>query len=578
MIPPMLLLEHAVALVLLWGVALLPGLALAPWLRLRVGLAAAPVVGVIYWSIALFLLPFAYGLDVALGLLVLIGGAALWSGARQRWPFWRRLGWSHAILILGSAPFLSTLIVHYVPQGMDASMHTTAAALIARHGGLPANYAPYAPDVPFATVNLGLPAVAAVAIRLGGDPAAVMLASQHLTFACLILATYVLLRRWTSCNPAAILAVVSVLMARATQATIGWGGFPTVMSVAVGILAVHLLLQLARSASLIHAVSTGAAIAAIPLVHGIGGGTWLYCVAPFTVLGCFATSMSLRQSCRGMAIAAVSACAILGVYRLAGAVQVSADDITATKIYVQSMAPPEDDWRALGSALLLLRKDTGTVLLNGGWFAVLVLALRGRWRPALLLSSAWVMLAFVVANARWYFLPGSFLLYPDRVLYWAMPLSIVSLALAWRTLPVGVATMHPMNKLLAAGTLLLAGYFHLLYYQRPVREGSLGSDAWETLAWARSHLRPGVDFVRADYNTAGAYLPALAMVGCTGSHHHHFLERYVKTAHQHRQPTFALCDLQRVSANDLPKGTTVFRTATIIVIKLPEAEAGSASL
>ncbi len=578
MIPPLLLLEHAVALMLLWAVAILPGLALAPWLRLRVGLAAVPVVGVTYWSIALFVLPFAHGLDVALGLIFLVGGAALWRGAHQRWPFWRRLGSSNAILFLGSAPFLSTLVVHYVPQGMDASMHTTAAALIARHGGLPASFAPYAPDVPFATVNLGLPATAAVAIRLGGDPAAVMLASQHLTFACLILATYVMLRRWTSRNTASTLAVVSVLMARATQSSIGWGGFPTVMSIAVGLVAVHLLLQLARSASLIHAASTGAAIAAIPLVHGIGGGTWLYCVAPFTVLGCFSTGVSLKRTLRGLAVAGVSACAILGAYRLASAVQVSTENIIATKPYVQIMAPPEDDMRALGSAMLFLRKDTGTVLLNAGWLAVAALALRGRWRSALLMSGAWLMLAFVVANARWYFLPGSFLLYPDRVIYWAAPLCVVSLVLAWRALPDRFTTIRPINRLLATGTLLLAGYFHLLYYQRPVREGSLGSDAWETLAWARSHLRPGVDFVRADYNTAGAYLPALAMVGCTGSHHHHFLEGYVRAAHRQRQPTFALCDLQRVSANDLPKGTTVFRTATIIVIKLSEGEAGSASL
>lgn len=577
MIPPMLLLEHAVALMLLWAVALLPGLALAPWLRLRVGLAAAPVIGVIYWSIAIFLLPFAHGLDVALGFLVLIAGAALWRGAHQRWPIWRRFGWSNAILVLGTVPFLSTLIVHYVPQGMDASMHTTAAALIARHGGLPTTFSPFSPDMPFMTVNLGLPATAAVAIRLGGETAAVMLASQHLTFTCMILATYVLLRRWSSRNTAATLAVASVLMARATQASIGWGGFPTVMSVSIGILAAHLLLQLARSASMTHAASTGACIAAIPLIHGIGGGTWLYCVAPFTVFVCCTLGVSLKRTLRGLVVAGLTACAVLGAYHSAGAVPVSAENVADTQYFVQLRSTSEDDRGALRSAILLLRKDVGTLALYSGWLALGVLAIFGRWRTVVLLSGAWVMLTFVVANSWWYILPASFLLYPDRVIYWAAPLSAVSLALVWRALPVRLRNMQSLNKLLATATLFLGMYFHLLYYQRPVREGSLGFEAWETLAWARSHLRPGVDFVRAEYNTAGSYLPALAMVGCTGSHNHHFLATYVQAEHRHRQPTFALCDLQKVSANDLPKGTSVFRTATMIVIKLPETEAGNAS-
>src|ERR1019366_3751025 len=125
---------------------------------------------------------------------------------------------------------------------MDGSMHMTAATLIARSHGLPESYAPFAPDVAFPPMNLGLSTVAAVAIRWGGDPAAVLLACHHLTFTLLIVATYLLLRRWIARPPEAVRGVVSVGTARASQASLEWGGFPTVLSVAIGVFAARLLL------------------------------------------------------------------------------------------------------------------------------------------------------------------------------------------------------------------------------------------------------------------------------------------------------------------------------------------------
>ena len=56
---------HGIALLLIWSAVLLPGLALLPYLRVGIGLAGAPVLGFIYWTISLYLLPFAHGLDIA---------------------------------------------------------------------------------------------------------------------------------------------------------------------------------------------------------------------------------------------------------------------------------------------------------------------------------------------------------------------------------------------------------------------------------------------------------------------------------------------------------------------------------
>ncbi len=188
MLPWSLLLEHLVALALLWVWVGLAGFALLPLLRLHIGWVGAPLLGVVYWTLALYVFPFAGGLDVAAGLIAVLAAlaAARWRREGAWIPLKKQFSWAAVICLIGSLPYTTTLFCHYAPLGMDATMHTTNAALIARSGGLPDSYAPFLSDIPCPAVNLGLPAVAGVAIRWGGEPAAVMLASHHLTFTSLI--------------------------------------------------------------------------------------------------------------------------------------------------------------------------------------------------------------------------------------------------------------------------------------------------------------------------------------------------------------------------------------------------------
>jgi hypothetical protein len=77
--------EHAAGLALVWGAVALAGFALLPILRLRVGLVGVPLVGVVYWTLALYLLPFGGGLDIA---AALAGVLAMIACARTglAWP------------------------------------------------------------------------------------------------------------------------------------------------------------------------------------------------------------------------------------------------------------------------------------------------------------------------------------------------------------------------------------------------------------------------------------------------------------------------------------------------------------
>jgi len=553
--------EHGLALALICGCVSLPGLALLAILRLNVSWATAPLLGIVYWTVSLYLLPFAHGLDVAIALSIVLVLAGTWI---EGLPSRHESSWTTLTLLLGSLPYASTLLFHYVPFGMDGSMHTTAATLIARAGGLPTTHAPFADDVPFPPMNLGLPTVAAVAIRLGADPASAMLACHHLTFTSLILASYVLLTCWTDRATSALLSVATVWMARASQASLEWGGFPTVLSIAVGLLAGRLLFKHADGANWRLSLATGAAVMSIPLVHGIGGGTWLYCVAPWITAATMMRSRAKAATVRGLFLTVVVAAVILMMYRSAGLMDVTSHDLNWTHDW-QRRAAPLSDPIVLG-AFEYVRKDAGSMLVVAGWIACGMLAVQRQWLSAMLVSGAWLTLAIVVANSQWWVLPASFLLYPERTIYWVGPLSAVGLALAWRAVPTFVNPPKVVGISLAIGMLILAGYCHNQYYQRIVRSDFINEDRWEALAWAKQNLRPGRDFVHAPYGSTGAFLPGLAHVGCTGAHHHHFVARAVEASMSRRKATHMLVDRSHAPDQDIPRGRIVFSKGSILIV------------
>jgi hypothetical protein len=559
--------EHLVALALVWGWVTAAGFALLPILRLRVGWTGAPLVGVVYWTLALYLFRFRGGLDVAAGvvaLLIAVRNFVHPTSFILPASIWRPRA-STIILVLGSLPYLITLLAHYVPPGMDASMHTTAAALIARHGGLPDTFAPFAPDVTFPTMNLGLPTVAAMASRTGCEPASAMLACHHFTFTLLMLAAYLLVRSWVARTPAAILAVVSVWMARASQATLEWGGYPTVLSVALGVFAAVLIWRHARAAHWRLSVTTGATIAAIPLIHGVGAGIWLYCVGPWMALAAFLQSGQRRAVLRGLAISALSASVCLGIYRSAGNLDVQDRALAATHEWQQDTAIlGANVW--LGS-ISYVYHNSGSLIVAAGWAACGVLLWRRQWPAAALLASAWGMMVIVIANSRFWALPASFLLYPERALYFAAPLSAVALALAWRAVPIA-ATRRVGLIAIGVGVLALAGYYHNLYYQKIARLDRVTADGWEALLWAKRNLEPTRDYVRTPYNSTGSFLPSVAQVGCSGAHNHHFIEQQVQAMYRSRRATHVLIDQSKTPPAELPAGTVVFQNRSITIVDI----------
>jgi hypothetical protein len=576
-----ILVDHGLGLMLLWGWVALTGIALAPLLRLHIGRAGVPLLGIAFWPPALYLLRFPGGLDLAAATILMLAGLAIVRVWRSGSFAWRRPSWSTLVLVLGSIPYLATSLLNYVPLGMDATMHTTNAVLIARSGGLPSDYTPFLQDVPFPAVNLGLPTVASLAIRWGGDPAAVMLASHHLTFTAMILATFLLVRRWTKPNTAAVLAVVSVWMARSSQNTVAWGGYPTIMSVAMGIFACRLLLQLSRSTPWQSVLATGWTIASIPFIHGVGAGTWLYCAGTWTCVACLCNARHWKSTLARLLGAGTTTLLLLMAYRFSGAIELQGHEMERIRFFATQHAPKGEGALPVESIAYLVR-NAESIVVWAGWAALGMLAWRRHWGPLLILTGAWLSLLLVICNSHWYRLPASFLLYPERVLYWAAPLCAVGLALAlraWGTAPITVRFTQGNRWILVTASvaiLLLAGYYHNKLYQRFPLSRNVDQDSWDALVWAKDHLQPERDYVSANYNTAGSYLPALAQVACTGAHFHLFYTERLAQAKQRRTVSHVFVDHLQGESPEVHEGRIVFQNRAVTIVELARQPATGA--
>ncbi len=431
------------ATLLVWSWAFVPGYALL-WLLgdRRLGFPGCVLLGLAYWPAALYLFGFSHGLDVAIALAIL-AALAVWR-FRQGPPIGVHGGhrWAVGLLLIGCGAFGSLLLANYVPPGMDASMHATGARLIAVNQGVPRTYAPFAPEVAFSTINLGLPTLAAVAIRCGATVPAAMLGAEQFAFSGFVLACYLLLRLWARPTTAASLAVFAVWTSRNAQETVGWGGVPTIASVALGLLAVRLLIDILRSPTFRAGLPLGLVVAGLPLIHGVGAAVWLYAIGPVALVAGLASSRSAPWwlAWKPLVSGGTVAVIVLLAYILVGRTEVGANDLAWTRAWQAGYAPAGEGWGLLLTTPTNLVSTAGSAGVWPGIFAAAALLIwRRRLRSLIALAIVALLLCVLLVNSKFWFLPLSFLLYPERVVYWVTPLAAIPMAMAWREACAGPA-------------------------------------------------------------------------------------------------------------------------------------------
>jgi hypothetical protein len=598
MIPFELLLEHGKALLAVWAVVFAAGIPVAALLRQRLGVAGRVLTGIVAWTVALYVIPFEGGLDVAMVAAVVGTAWVAWHRFRLVWRVRsKRCGnlplsnsgitvaasapqpgdrdqreefWTAGLLFLGCSVYATLLLWNYVPLGVDAGMVGTSARMIALHRALPQNYDPLFPELFFPTVNLGLPTIGSIAIRLGCEPASVVLALAQLSYSAWILAAYLMLRSWVRPAPAAVLAVVQAWGARWAQNTIGWGGFPTVAGMAVGLFAVRLLWDTVRHQGVRPALSLGLTVGAIPLVHGVSAAVWLYVAAPVMGLVLLWSTPQRGRTLATLAAAAGISLAVLGCYVLRGQFHMSQFELDWSLEHLRLDAPEGTDGPALLlSCLGYLIRYSGSLVAWLGAASVAALVVVGRWRSALALLAGVALLVVLLANAQWSVLPFSMMLYPNRAVYWGGPLAAAALALAWQAVGQRWQFLVRPPLGIAVSVLLLAAAFsqHIPQYQKAVWERPVGKDGWEALRWAHAHLQPRTTFILAGYGSVGSYLPACAGLPTSAWEIHHCAMEESRDILGRLPPTHRLID-HDFDNTPVPPGRVLFQNATVVIVEL----------
>ncbi len=411
-----------------------------------------------------------------------------------------------------------------VAPGADMANHTLLARLIVEAGRFPATFHPLYPINDFGPYLAGLPAIAAVLTSLAGIPVRqATLAVALLAYPALAGGLFLVARRFAG-DAAALLGAWLALAPSDGYGFLWWGGNPTILSLGLGLAAVAPALGLPEKSLrgegglLFPLLATGAV-----LVHPIPPCTLAYAV-PAPALAWLARAPRGGRLARAAAWVGLLAMAgaLVGLTHLHGTGSLVTPAMREWVMDWQGRHAPRGGWSSFPTAVwpwLLGRMRSGLFL--GFLGAAAAIAARDRRQLPWL---AWAAAALVmVLNARHWFLPGSILLYPERVrlLLLAPTGALLAAGLEglWRR-----ATAWPAarRKRMLGWTTALAVLWPLVEAVVSVHVAgnrvAVTRDDLAAMRWMEANL-PADALVANNYGDAGLWIPALAFRAVTSPHH-----------------------------------------------------------
>ncbi len=484
----------------------------------------------------------------ALALGVLLVGLALWLA-----PRWRRrgsVGSAWALL----AGFAALTALHLLPMrswtvapGADMSMHTLMARLVSEAGRLPESYEPLYPLQGFGSYLSGLPVTAAVLSLLSGLPVhRTSLAVSLLAYPALAGGLFLVARRFAS-DAAAFVAAWVVATTCNSYSVLEWGGNPTILSLALGFAAIAPAVAtrpgaLARDGAFTFPLlAAGSGLAHVIPLLGLG---WAFPLAAI-----WWTAGAPRGS-RARLLAAWVALAVAGARLLAiphltgpGLRATAGETAWALRWQRDSAHSYQGTWVDFPLTIwgYLWRR------LGGGGLAAAVLGVAGtlaardrRHLPWIAFSGAALLL---VLNSRYWILPGSYALYPERMamLLWA-PLAALLATAAATAWELGTTWKRQALRWGAAGFALLvavaaAGDAVGLRLRLAGRRIAVTENDLRMMRWIEARLPAGA-VVENDHGDAGLWIPALAFRAVTRPHLHVFYQDDLATWSRSVEPGY----------------------------------------
>ena len=290
-----------------------------------------------------------------------------------------------------------------VPPGVDGAMHTALARVLADSNGHPASFRPLWPVDSFGSYPIGQPTLTALIATLGhlGWREAGLI-GHALCYALVMIGFAASVSRWGGGSALGLaVGVGAVLSARSPLYFWTWGGAPSALGIAFAVAAFAAGVDAVRLGRLREAAACSILSAAALMTHPVSVVALCWAALPLLAAVLIAYP-ELRRRVLHLAIAAGGVLLLCAPF-LATVRHVPAEGVAWTRTFL----------REAGRLPTIPRMLHDVPLVAGAVAAVVVLARRRR-RAAVPLAVAFV-LVLLVLNGRAAILPGSFLLYPDRV-------------------------------------------------------------------------------------------------------------------------------------------------------------------
>lgn len=508
---------------------LLPGLGLeltlqraAPGLFVRV--ARAFLLSIAFWAIAIFAtrLPFVSlrflswsGLAIG-GVLVVRRAAAFESelaSGRDATP-------ALAFLLL-TAAHLVPAARWVVAPGADMSMHTFMTRLIVEAGRLPTSYEPIFPIHDFGSYAAGLPTNAAVGVTLAGlsvQKATLVLAL--LAHPALVAGLSLVALRFAPAIESLAAAWIAVATCE-THAYLLWGGSPTILSFALVFAAVACFVRpergdherffpiFAAGAGLVHVIPLVGMAYAFPLALAV----WL---------------VQLPQRDRIARLRTWAPLVLVAVLLLAMPYALGAHPVVSTHEVEWVQRWQRDSWHSYRGTWHDFTHTIWPYLYQHFAYGVGVLAfalgaqLFVRDRRMLAWAPYAIVVLLLVLNSRYWVLPASPALYPERMLVLLLAPTCAGTAAAF------ARAAHAMRRwpviaralvVLVTGAPLLAWSASRasLAMERAGERITVTANDLQMMTWMNANLDRNA-VVANNYGDAGAWIPALAFRAVTHPH------------------------------------------------------------
>lgn len=334
------------------------------------------------------------------------------------------------------------------PPGTDPIKWGSLARLIEETGTVPGDTRPLAPVTDLKSAFMGVPIVVAI-LHTGGfnDWERLLNFSECLALCLFVFGMASALEIWFEKSVAEWASFLALVLFTVPQQYLAWGGTPTLLGATAGFTLLSFLRQLAvKPTSFWELTLYGWAVAFAAYAHPIGFAV--------SILVCFPVALSQKVPGTFLlpGIFLLSAL-FFSPFFLRWSFGVSEKELNLVWAWQKQMSPflfrTEYGW-----VYNMYIQLSSYVWNTAAWISMFLLAFGVLWgRRKILLPFLWMsaMVIILVDNVRSWWLPFSFLLYPERVAtLWVFPLS---LALAWlvETFFVAAGRRRPV-----AGVFLLA--------------------------------------------------------------------------------------------------------------------------